>query len=325
MTAVFDWTHEFSPAGHLRPFDIRRDLGAVAELVAACFADTLDPDGERYLQQMRALARRARFSLFAGEMSGLPLSGYVWEENGQVVANLSLIPLWVGGRRGHLIANVAVHPDFRRQGIGRRLTEAGLQAARSRGAAEVWLQVRENNAPAVHLYYQLGFQERAVRATYHRLTPASPDERAVLPAGVEVVARRPGDWPRQQTWLRSIYPDEVRWHLAFQPRLWGPGPWAYLRRALAGVQIQQWTLLVGGQPQGVLTWQASDGFADGLWLALAPKVEAEVAVTLLHYANRHFTPKRPLVLDFPAHRWEEEITTSGFTLHQNLIWMQIRF
>lgn len=57
-------------------------------------------------------------------------SGFVWEENGQIIGNLSLIPSTKGGRRVVVIANVAVHPDHRRRGIAHELTQRALQTLR---------------------------------------------------------------------------------------------------------------------------------------------------------------------------------------------------
>jgi len=106
-----------SSPNQLRPFDVGRDLSAVADLVEACFAETLDTDGRRYVQQMHAAARNPRYLRWAAAMAdhvSMPLTGFVWEEHGQLVGNLSLIPFTYLGRRCYLIANVAVDPVSRR-------------------------------------------------------------------------------------------------------------------------------------------------------------------------------------------------------------------
>ena len=91
-----------SSPNQLRPFDVGRDLSAVADLVEACFAETLDTDGRRYVQQMHAAARNPRYLRWAATMAdhvSMPLTGFVWEEHGQLVGNLSLIPFTYLGRR----------------------------------------------------------------------------------------------------------------------------------------------------------------------------------------------------------------------------------
>src|ERR671919_3167426 len=93
------------------------------------------------------------------ETTSLPLTGYVWEQDGRIIGNASLIPFRDHGKRVYLIANVATHPDYRRRGIGRALTERTMKQAHDKNAAAVWLHVRDDNPGAIHLYAGLGFQE----------------------------------------------------------------------------------------------------------------------------------------------------------------------
>src|SRR5512139_298345 len=95
----------------LRLLNILRDLPSVADLVETCFADTMDADGHRYVQQMRRAGRDnafLRWAVSAAETASMPLSGYVWEEDGQIIGNVSLIPFRKTSKKNYLIANVAV-------------------------------------------------------------------------------------------------------------------------------------------------------------------------------------------------------------------------
>jgi [ribosomal protein S18]-alanine N-acetyltransferase len=65
------------------------------------------------------------------------------------------------------IHNIAVHPDFRRQGIGRLLLEQVVAAARRLGRLRVTLDVRFSNAPAQNLYRKFGFVIRGLRKGYY--------------------------------------------------------------------------------------------------------------------------------------------------------------
>jgi ribosomal-protein-alanine N-acetyltransferase len=67
----------------------------------------------------------------------------------------------------HELLNLAVAPDFRRQGIGRSLVNAYLEA--STGA--VFLEVRPSNTAARIFYKSLGFEEVTVRPQYYRDPP----------------------------------------------------------------------------------------------------------------------------------------------------------
>jgi len=55
--------------------------------------------------------------------------------------------------------DVAVHPDFRRRGLARRILAAGADWAAGQGADTAWLQVSAGNTPAVTLYQALGMRE----------------------------------------------------------------------------------------------------------------------------------------------------------------------
>ena len=65
------------------------------------------------------------------------------------------------------IHNIAVHPDFRRKGIGRLLLEQVVDAARRQERLRVTLDVRFSNAPAQNLYRSFGFVIRGLRKGYY--------------------------------------------------------------------------------------------------------------------------------------------------------------
>ena len=65
------------------------------------------------------------------------------------------------------ITNLAVDPEWRRQGIARALLAAILEDARRRGLALAFLEVRPNNAEALGLYEGLGFQVVGRRKGYY--------------------------------------------------------------------------------------------------------------------------------------------------------------
>jgi ribosomal-protein-alanine N-acetyltransferase len=74
------------------------------------------------------------------------------------------------------INNVAVRPEFRRQGIAGRLVEAVLRQAQEEGARIAYLEVRAGNFPAQELYRGCGFRVTGRRRRYYR----QPVEDALL-------------------------------------------------------------------------------------------------------------------------------------------------
>ena len=66
------------------------------------------------------------------------------------------------------ILNLAVHPELRGRGIGGNLLDAALTEVQSRGAEQVYLEVRESNDAARKLYAARGFDEVTRRRGYYR-------------------------------------------------------------------------------------------------------------------------------------------------------------
>ena len=308
------------PEKHLRPLNSRRDLGQVADLVELCFAENLSVDGQHYLRRMRQIAKNQSGSWF--DLAPLPFTsaeGFVWEDNGTIVGNISLIPFIKRGRPLYLIANVAVHPDYRRQGIARALTEAALEQARKRHAHSAWLQVRDDNPSAVELYESTGFTERARRTTWLR-KPGNPKSEPAT--GVRITQRKSAHWKKQHEWLRRNYPDEIAWYwpvsrLAFRPGLLGA-----VNRFFSEVHLRHWSVVRHGQWMGTLTWRATGAHADQLWLAAPPEHEAAVLQTLLPYIHWRGRSQRPLSLDYPAGRAADALQQAGFRAEHTLIWME---
>lgn len=312
-------------SGYLRPFDVRRDLGGVADLVELCFADTLDADGQSFIQRMRSAAQQPawlNWAALTAEYASGPFSGYIWEDNGRLVGNVSLIPYYRAGRRFFLIANVAVHPDYRRRGIARRLTEQAIEHVRQRRAPCVWLQVREDNPAAVHLYRSLNFVEVARRTTWLSSTalpeaPVRPDWRFRRP--------RPEHWPKLRQWLEHAYPQELTWHLAFNRNLLRPGLWGDFLRFLADAYIRPYGIEEQGELKAAAYWQLMAGHANALWLAVSPQAAGEELTALLVNLRRRLDSTRQLFIEFPARQANDAIRRAGFYAQQTLIWMRLTF
>jgi [ribosomal protein S18]-alanine N-acetyltransferase len=66
------------------------------------------------------------------------------------------------------ILTLAVAPDWRRRGAGRRLVEKALAAAAARGAHALYLEVAEKNRAAMELYERLGFACVGRRERYYQ-------------------------------------------------------------------------------------------------------------------------------------------------------------
>ncbi|GGA23670.1 GNAT family N-acetyltransferase [Neptunicoccus cionae] len=65
------------------------------------------------------------------------------------------------------LLTIAVHPDARRQGKARVLLTGLLAELHSTGCEEIFLEVVEDNAPAIALYKATGFAALSFRKDYY--------------------------------------------------------------------------------------------------------------------------------------------------------------
>jgi ribosomal protein S18 acetylase RimI-like enzyme len=309
---------------HLRPLNVLRDLSAVADLIELCFSPTMDNDGQRYLSDMRRASRDDSFLRWASHMSetaSLPLMGYVWEEDGRIIGNASLIPFRHKGKRIYLIANVATHPDYRRRGIGRALTERVMKQARDKRAASIWLHVRDDNPGAIELYQELGFQEITRRTTWQ----ASPEHRLIShDTTIKIVPRHPRFWPLQQEWLQRLYPGELSWYQSWNIHSLRPGIWNWIYLLFIDFNVKQWAAVRNDELLATLTWMPQGGRSESLFAGTgSSQVSGEALAALLIHARRMITYPPYLTLDYPAGEMVEAIQSAGFHPRRTLLWMRV--
>lgn len=322
MTTSFTISARAEQHPNLRPLSILRDLPAVADLIEMCFSSTMDNEGKRYVQDMRRAGNDNSFLRWANraaESTSLPLTGYIWEENGKVIGNASLVPFRNNKQRVYLIANVAVHPEYRRQGIARALTERAMRHAHEKKVRDIWLHVREDNDGAIELYSHLGFVERARRTTWQAATdPRAP----ILQTDIVLTNRHPRDWQTQLNWLSRLYPDLLAWH-----RNWGfaslrPGFWNWLYLLFIDMNIRQWTAARKDQMEAALSW-IPNGRGESLFAAAGERSDPEALTALLLQARRDLTNLYPKIeLEFPSSQFDGAIQSAGFRAMRTLIWMQ---
>lgn len=109
---------------------------------------------------------------FAAEVAAEGHCYLVVEEEGQI---LGYCGYWgVAGEAQ--IFNVAVRPESRGVGIGRKMMEALMAQGKEDGLTEFTLEVRISNEPAIRLYHGLGFEDVGIRRRFYQ----KPVEDALL-------------------------------------------------------------------------------------------------------------------------------------------------
>ena len=90
------------------------------------------------------------------------------------------------------VLTLAVDPAARRTGVGRRLVEAAVASARAGGAGFLFLEVAEDNAPALALYRRAAFVEIGRRRGYYRRSNGPPMDALVLKRDLAANASQQG-------------------------------------------------------------------------------------------------------------------------------------
>jgi ribosomal-protein-alanine N-acetyltransferase len=101
---------------------------------------------------------------FAQELRGNRLAHYVVARAGDAVVGFA--GTWLMVDESH-ITTFGVHPDWRRQGIGRQLMLAASDLSIRYGARRMTLEVRVSNEAAQALYRQFGFLVVGRRLRYY--------------------------------------------------------------------------------------------------------------------------------------------------------------
>lgn len=66
------------------------------------------------------------------------------------------------------ITNIAVAPDYRREGLGGKMLDLLIDVSREHGMKSITLEVRASNAAAIALYEKYGFEKCGLRKRYYQ-------------------------------------------------------------------------------------------------------------------------------------------------------------
>ena len=143
----------------------REDIDEVLEIERASFPDPWSRDAFHatlllpYAHYYVAELREERQSSEAAQQSpeaAVPLVT-------RIVAECGVRDIMGEGE----ITNVAVHPDFRGQGIARQMMKHVLQDSLIKGMTAFTLEVRAGNQPAIALYERFGFLTEGIRQAFY--------------------------------------------------------------------------------------------------------------------------------------------------------------
>ena len=221
----------------LRPIDIVRDGPQIVDLLRLVFGETLDSP-----ESVLAGAGNPindflfRFAPSASRLS----SGVVWQQDGRIVGNATLLTTRSWDR--YLVANVAVHPSFRRGGIARALMNAITADVKNRGGRVILLQVVKEIDPAIRLYESLAYYPIGNMTTWFatagRVRQIEPDYSPDLDVDVELLPKR--RWQEAYTLdAGRVHPD-LNWPEPLRPDAYRQTLWQGAVQFMNGQQRESW-------------------------------------------------------------------------------------
>lgn len=297
-------------------------MAEIARLIQVSFGDRLDAAGRTVVREMRAFGRAGWLGWLLGRFflppAAYPL-GYVWEEDGELIGNASVMPLEDGSGRW-VMANVAVHPAFRRRGIARNLVQASLALAERRGAREVVLQVDHDNRGALGLYEMLRFEVLSTRTSW--LRRAGSPELSVKTA--PVAERRDEEWAQQWALAQKLFPEGLVWPHPLSKKWFAPSSMPSLLRSVA----EEHGVIRGDDGELVASGTARfsrESSALRLALLIPPDRRGELESPLLAWLIQRTSNRGlSLSLSYPAGAADQAIETIGFRPRRTLTWMRTR-
>ena len=225
----------------LRPINLNSDIPGILRLLETVFGASLRAEGRPIITSNELSAQSPailwRLSPAAAKL-GL---GFVWEANGRIVGNVTVLTTEMPGR--YLVVNVAVHPDHRRKGIARLLMNRVENLVRQRGGNQILLQVVKQNSAAIELYNSLTYTTIGSMTQWR--TSVSRLRRLELNldhAGPPIRELKRHEWREAYALDRKTLHNDLHWPEQLKPDEYKTGLWAGIVNFLNGRQSETWAI-----------------------------------------------------------------------------------
>ncbi len=303
----------------MRPIHPWRDTSEIAELIESVFSASLDPIGRRMLRWMRRLGQLGWMGWLLNYWF-LPTAarpyGFLWEADGRIVGNANLSE--VEGYPGRwALSNVAVHSDYRRQGIARELVKASIDLVRSLNGKVISLQVDDDNPETQALYASLGFKPLTTRTTWIR-------RGNLVPTLTEIGSARRREWEEwKEQWelAKVVHPEGLIWPYPTTSSIFRSHGFV---ETLGIGAVRHWISSEKGQLVGSLS--ARRRMEGGSWrfiLVVQPEARGCVEAGLLALALTELPTRGSILLEYPAGVSEATLESFGFNPERTLTWMAL--
>jgi GNAT superfamily N-acetyltransferase len=293
------------------------------------FGRELDVEGQQFFRNFPDSSTPAilwRFDPFLARLT----PGYVWEEDGRIVGNVTLLP--TGSQERFLVANVAVHPEYRRRGIAHLLMETVHEEVVKRKGEHILLQVDHDNDAAIELYRNLNYEFCGSMTTWRTSVSRLRDLPSGHSAGRYDVKVRKLDsrrWQQAYELDNSVVAPELQWPEALSKDCYKQGLWQKLADMMNGRFRQSWmTLDSHKQMNGLASICGEWGRPHQLAVRVHPGWRGELEGALLQQLidRSRKLPRRTVQMIHPAQdeTMNELLTAASFGRHRTLSHMRLK-
>lgn len=227
-----------------RPINLNRDIPQVIKLLEMVFGKAL---GGRLLGAGLDVDNAPSLLWRLNPGASKLALGYVFEVNGEIVGNATVLTTNVRGR--YLVVNVAVHPDFRHMGIARQLMGSVMAMVRARHGREILLQVEHDNEAALNLYRSLKFSDIGTVTAWYapssrlREIPASTGD-----DGTRFIRElRRQEWQEAYELDLTAHPPDLNWPDSLPTDAYRQGLVRWFENVLSGRRFETWVISGGNR------------------------------------------------------------------------------
>lgn len=300
MVVTAQANHQTYPG--LRPINLNTDIPQILKLLEVCFgASVHNIDGQRFYTGPATTNQQAAFLWRLNPAASKLALGFVWEVNGRIVGNVTILTTKVPGR--YLVVNVAVHPDHRRKGIAHQLMRAVHRMVRTRNGQEILLQVVKTNTPAEELYETLNYTNLGSMTSWY--APVSRlhqlDATADGSLSPQIRELRRSEWQAAYQLDKAALAPELNWPEPLNFDAYQNGFLRKISNFVNGRSMETWATTHNNQLTGMATILSEWGKTHAASLRIHPEWRGQLERPLLAKLIRrlYYLPRRNVRIDHP--------------------------